>query len=257
MKSISLLVLLLVLLTSSAGGDVTITATDDGGGKLRIGYQTTGTIAPVAFALDIQLSNGVTFSNVTPLTQCFSYYPGSFRDVINPSDPDWQDPQYLPVAPAYDPGALGGLGTSGVTIEMASMLVPYLAGGSPADLSADGIIDLQDSSIFSSEWLTDAGLADLDFDGLVNFFDYAVFLNGHFDPIPAMSGDLFLLQLNGNGAEVTIANILLNSIRGGIVLEDSSSVVPVLPANVTVIVPEPATLFLFAFGGLVLRRRKS
>ena len=71
MRSISLLALIAIALTNYAKGDVTITATDAGGGKLRIGYQTTGTLAPVAFALDIQLSNGATFSNVTPLAQPF------------------------------------------------------------------------------------------------------------------------------------------------------------------------------------------
>ena len=82
MRNISLLTLLVFTLIGTAYGDVTITATDAGGGKLRIGYQTTGALAPVAFALDIQLSNGATFSNVTPLTQRFYYYPGKFRDYI-------------------------------------------------------------------------------------------------------------------------------------------------------------------------------
>jgi hypothetical protein len=255
MRSISLLALIAIALTNYAKGDVTITATDAGGGKLRIGYQTTGTLAPVAFALDIQLSNGATFSNVTPLTQRFYYYPGSFRDYINPQNPNWENPYYLPVAPHYDPAALGGLNTSGVTIEMASMLDPYLAANSNADFDADGIIDLMDSSIFSDQWLMNGGMADLDRDGLVNFRDYAVFLNGHFDPIPTLSGNILLLQLNGNGAEITTANISLNLIRGGIVLEDASFGNAILPTQVTVIIPEPATLLLLGLGGLFLRKR--
>ncbi|MGD0551634.1 MAG: PEP-CTERM sorting domain-containing protein [Sedimentisphaerales bacterium] len=260
MRRISLLAIMGIALINYAKGDVTITATDAGGGKLQIGYQATGTLAPVAFALDIQLSNGATFSSVTPLTQCFSYYPGSFRDYIIPQNPNWENPYYLPVAPNYDPFALGGLSTSGVTIEMASMLDPYLA-NSNADFDADGIINLMDSSIFSDQWLTNGGMADLDGDGLVNFHDYAVFLDGHFDTTPALSGDILLLQLNGNGAEITTANISLNLIRGGIVLEDASFGNAILPTNVTVVVPEPATLFLLTLacplgGGLFLRRRK-
>ena len=256
MRSISLLTLLVFVLIGTTYGDVTITATDAGGGKLRIGYQTTGALAPVAFALDIQLSNGATFSNVTPLTQRFYYYPGKFRDYINPTNPNWEDPHYLPVAPAYDPAALRGLGTSGMTIEMASMLDPYLAANSNADFDGDGIIDLMDSSIFSEQWLTNGGMADLDRDGSVNFRDYAVFLNGHFDPIPTLSGDILLLQLNGNGAEMTTANISLNLIRGGIVLEDASLGNTILPTQVTVIVPEPATLLLLGLGSLILRKKK-
>ena len=98
-------------------------------------------------------------------------------------------------------------------------------------------------------------MADLYSDGLVNFRDYAVFLDGHFDPIP-MSGDLLLLQLNGTGIETTTANISLNLIRGGIVLEDATVADAILPTQVTVIIPEPATLFLLTLGGLALRRRK-
>lgn len=255
MRSISLLALLVFAFIGTAYGDVTITATDAGGGKLRIGYQTTGTLTPVAFALNIQLSSGATFSNVTSLAQPFNYYPSRFRDFINPSNPNWENPNYLPTSSWGEPAALGGLGTSGVTIEMASMLNPYLATNSNADFDADGIINLMDSSIFSENWLMDGGMADLDGDGLVNFRDYAAFLDGHFDPIP-MSGDLLLLQLNGTGIEMTTANISLNLYRGGIVLEDASLGNAILPAQVTVIVPEPATLLLLGLGGLLLRKKK-
>jgi hypothetical protein len=165
------------------------------------------------------------------------------------------------VAPHYDPAALGGLNTSGVTIEMASMLDPYLAANSNADLDGDGKVDILDSSLFSDNWLTSGGMADLYPDGSVNFRDYAVFLDGHFDPLPTLSGDLFLLQLNGNGTGITTANISLNLIRGGIVLENASLGTAILPTQVTLIVPEPATLFLLTLAcplgsGLILRRKR-
>jgi hypothetical protein len=91
---------------------------------------------------------------------------------------------------------------------------------------------------------------------LVNFRDYAVFLNGHFEYTPPLSGDLLVLQLNGNGAATTTANISLNSLRGGIVLSDASLANAILPINVTVIVPEPATILLLTLGGLFLRKKK-
>jgi hypothetical protein len=255
MRRISLLAIMGITLINYAKGDVTITATDAGGGKLLIGYQATGALAPVAFALDIQLSNGATFSNVTSLAQPFYYYPSRFRDFIVTTSPNWEDPSYLPTTAWNEPAALGGLGTSGITIEMASMLDPYLAAGSNADFDHNGSVDIYDLTMFSDNWLIDGGMADLYPDGLVNFRDYAVFLDGHFDPIP-MSGDLLLLQLNGNGAEITTANISLNLIRGGIVLEDASLGNAILPTQVTVIIPEPATLFLLTLGGLTVLRKK-
>jgi hypothetical protein len=256
MRRISLLAIMGITLINYAKGDVTITATDAGGGKLLIGYQATGTLAPVAFALDIQLSNGATFSNVASLAQPFYYYPSRFRDFIVMTSPNWEDPSYLPTTAWNEPAALGGLGTSGITIEMASMLDPYLAAGSNADFDHNGSVGIYDLTMFSDNWLIDGGMADLYPDGLVNFRDYAVFLDGHFDPIP-MSGDLLLLQLNGNGAEITTANISLNLVRGGIVLEDASLGNAILPTQVTVIIPEPATLFLLTFGGLFLRKGKA
>jgi len=256
MRSISLVALVAIALTNYAKGDVTITATDAGGGKLRIGYQATGTLSPVAFALNIQLSNGVTFDNITPLTGDFPFYPARFRDYINPTNPNWEDPRYLPMASWGDPDALGGLNTSGITIEMSAMLDPYTAAGSNADFDADGIINIFDSAIFSEEWLMDGGMTDLDNSGSVDFFDYAVFLDGHFDPVPALSGDLLLLQLNGNGAEITTANISLNFIRGGVVLEDATVGNAILPTQVTVIVPEPASVILIGTGFLFARLRR-
>ena len=256
MRSIFLLTLIAIALTSYAKGDVTITAEDAGGGKLRIGYQATGTLSPVAFSLDIQLSNGVTSDNITPLTGDFPFYPARFRDYINPTNPNWEDPRYLPMASWNDPDALGGLGTSGITIEMSAMLSPHETSNPDADFNKDGTMDTWDLEIFSEEWLMDGGMADLDTDGSVNFRDYAVFLNGHFDPVPALSGDLLLLQLNGHGAGITTANISLNLTRGGVVLEDASYPAITLPTQVTVIIPEPATLLLFGLGGLILRKSK-
>jgi hypothetical protein len=261
MRNICLLAIIAISLANYAKGDVTITATDAGGGKLQIGYQATGTLAPVAFALDIQLSNGATFDNIAPLTGDFPFYPSRFRDYIDPTNPNWEDPHYLPMTAWNSPDALGGLGTSGITIEMASMLASYPANGSAADFDADGIIDILDLEIFGEQWLcdwVDGGIPDADLysDSLVNFRDYAVFLDGHFNPAPTMSGDLLLLQLNGNGAEITTANISLNFLRGGVVLEDATVGNAILPTQVTVIVPEPATILLFALSGLALRKRR-
>jgi hypothetical protein len=221
---------------------------------LRIGYEATGERIPVAFALDIHLSNGATFDSVASTTGPFFFYPASFRDYINPANPNWEYPHYLPVAPAGDLGALGGLGTSGITIEMAAMLNPYLTGDSDADFDGDGVIDLLDSSIFTEHWLMDGGLADLNGDGFVDFSDYTFLLNGSFSFIPPMAGDILWLQLNGNGAETTIASISLNLVRGGIVLEDATPAATILPTQVTVIVPEPATVVFLVLAACFVRK---
>jgi hypothetical protein len=256
MRNISLCVLFLTAASGLASGRVTVTATDVGGGKLLIGYQTTvESTTLMAFALDVQLTNGATFSNVTSQSNIFTYYPGNFRDYINPANPDWGNPNYSPLAPHTDVSALGGLNTSGITIEMASMLKPYVDFSSPADFDRDGMVGLPDVGYLSNEWLTGGAVkSDFDESGVVNFSDYAIFLEGHFNP--AMSGNLVLLQINGNGAQSTTASISLNITRGGIVIGDGTIPPFSLPGPVPIITPEPATIMLLGLGAAILRRKR-
>jgi hypothetical protein len=94
-------------------GEQTITCTNDGGELIR------------AIALDISLNNGALITSVTEVSSEYTIYPGSI--VIDPCE--LGDPSDgVIVAPgsavcdgsAYA-GTLGGIGTGGMTIEMASL----------------------------------------------------------------------------------------------------------------------------------------
>jgi hypothetical protein len=112
-----MLVLAVVLMAVPAMAAVTITASDAGSCTAAINYTSTGTL-PRAFALDITVNNGAVITGVDVAgAQPFNIYMGTIvidatGVVTNPG---------TPVAPAGVGGALGGIGTSGITIEMGSL----------------------------------------------------------------------------------------------------------------------------------------
>jgi hypothetical protein len=116
----------MLLLVSPAMG-VTITAVDEGGGVVRVGYADGAGIR--AFALDITVDNGATINSISDYkvgesnatSKGFGIFPGRFRDYVNPTTPNWGDANYNPVAPATDPGAGTGLGTGAITVELGSL----------------------------------------------------------------------------------------------------------------------------------------
>lgn len=89
-----------------------------------------------AFALDITVDKGIieeisgyTRGESTAAAPGFGIFPGNFSryitvDADTGEVADWDVADYTPVADAADPGALGGLGTSGITIEMAALYYP-------------------------------------------------------------------------------------------------------------------------------------
>lgn len=249
-------------------GTITITAQDAGNSMLRIGYEVTGgDKLPIGFGLDIILSEPAIFTDVVCASPHFSIYPGNFdRHIwLNPVTgvvDDWDVPGYIPVALPSDPGALGGLGTSGATIEMA----PYgnsvewgeLGFNWMSDITGDARIDDMDLAVFMSYWLAVTFLSqpDLNADGFVDFVDYAIFVEGRYDMLPVSVPELLLLQLDGNGASATMVTISENLIRGGIVDEQGMYFDVILPEPFTMVVPEPATLLLLGLGGLALLRRR-
>lgn len=249
------IILTVIFFGVANGGTIKINATDFGGGKVLIGYEvTSGTALPVGFGLNIQLNNQATFDSVISASTHFPIYPGTI-EILEEGSVDYG----TPIAPSDSPGALPGLGTSGVTIEMGVEGIPVQVWGfvDPRDFNGDMFIDYMDLSMFVNEWLTEESMADLNGDGVVDFVDYGIFVDMRFDAPPTSLGELLLLQLNGNGTlstQVTISPE--NTYRGGIIDSEGNFFNVLLPEPVTVIIPEPATILLLGFGGSALLRKR-
>jgi len=191
MRRILLIVAMLLIATPAFATDVVINAVDKGNNIVEVNYVVTNGPPEVrAFAFNITLTNGVTFTDINNYkvgagdVNGYGIFPGKFRDVINASNPLWSDPAYDPIAPAGDRDALGGLGTGGITVEMGSLYVT-----TP----------------------------------------------------PATSGKLFDVTLNPGSAINTTVGLAVNTTRGGVVLEDGTTVTPTLNGTVIVYLSQPPT----------------
>jgi len=120
--------LLVVALAAPAWANIAITVENLGEGRVGIDYS--GTELARAFALDITVDAGVIEAisgfKVGDNNNAYGIFPASFsRNIVVDPDTgevsDWRVDGYTPVAAADDPGALGGLGTGGITIEMGSL----------------------------------------------------------------------------------------------------------------------------------------
>jgi hypothetical protein len=126
-----ILTLAVLLLAAPAFADVTITLDKLGGGQIAVNYTSDEAELVRAFALDITAIDGniidVTDFAIGDDSGGYGIFPGTFASAnvqVNPATgqvDDWGVAGYSPVAPAGDPDALGGIGTSGVTIEMGSL----------------------------------------------------------------------------------------------------------------------------------------
>ena len=118
---------LVVMLATPVWAAINITATDLGGGVVSIDYS--GAELARAFALDITVDTGV-IESIDGYAKGddnngYGIFPANFSRYITVLDTgeveSWDESDYSPVADANDPGALSGLGTSGITIEMGSL----------------------------------------------------------------------------------------------------------------------------------------
>lgn len=124
----TVVVLLAVTLTAPAWASIAITVTDLGDGKAGIDYS--GTELARAFALDITVDAGtidaISDFAVGDDNNGYGIFPANFSrnivvDPVTGEVSDWGVAGYTPMADAGDPGALGGIGTNGITIEMGSL----------------------------------------------------------------------------------------------------------------------------------------
>lgn len=123
-------VLVVAMLTTPVWAAVTITVTDLGEGVVAIDYSSDEIELVRAFALDITVDAGtidaISDFAVGDDNNGYGIFPANFSRYIT-VDPatgevtDWSVAGYSPVADGNDPGALGGLGTNGITIEMGSL----------------------------------------------------------------------------------------------------------------------------------------
>jgi hypothetical protein len=120
--------LVVVMLATPAWASIAITATDLGDGQVGIDYS--GTELARAFALDITVDAGtidaISDFAVGDDSGGYGIFPANFSryitvDATTGEVSDWAVAGYTPVADGNDPGALGGLGTNGITIEMGSL----------------------------------------------------------------------------------------------------------------------------------------
>ncbi len=133
MKRLSIVLAALMLATPALAA-VRITAEADGD-LTAIKYATDGEKVR-AFALDITVDAGeiIAISDFmrgesTAENPGYGIFPANFGRyiMIDPNSgevADWAAEDYTPVADPCDPGALGGLGTDGITIEMGALYYP-------------------------------------------------------------------------------------------------------------------------------------
>ena len=132
-----ILSLAVALFAGPAWAVVTIRCEDEGGGVFRIEYVVEGEPNKVrAFALDITISDGVIeaiydyhVGQSTAANPGYGIFPANFGRyiIVDPATgevTDWDVNDYTPVVDPNDTGALGGLGTAGITVEMASLYYP-------------------------------------------------------------------------------------------------------------------------------------
>jgi hypothetical protein len=127
------LVLAVILIPSPATAAVYINCTDLGNGVIEFSYDFSEEPVLIrAFAFNIRLSNG-RITSIGNLSPYYWAYPGSIEINAWGEVVDWGTPA------ASGPCAIGGLGKSGMTIEMGSLYAP-VGPGSPNAPPPTGVL---------------------------------------------------------------------------------------------------------------------
>jgi hypothetical protein len=132
----------MLLLVSPVRGSVRVYVQETNG-LANINYLCTAGEVIRAFALDVTVDRGVILSVTnffvgpsTVAAQGYGIFPASFRDhitVTSGTNANWNAPGYTPLAVLADNpgGTLGGLGTSGVTLEFGAIWDPTSTASAP------------------------------------------------------------------------------------------------------------------------------
>lgn len=179
--------LAVLLLAGAASADVTISVVDKGGCMADIVYDAGAGPKVRAFALDITVDAGTIVGisgyikgESTAAAPGFGIFPANFArhitvDAATGDVADWDIADYTPVADAADPGALGGLGTAGITVEMGALYSPTDDASTEAppaagtlctiELSENATVNLAENAIRGGVVLTDATAATVVLNG--------------------------------------------------------------------------------------------
>ncbi|UCG60207.1 MAG: hypothetical protein JSU70_11920 [Phycisphaerales bacterium] len=179
--------LAVLLLASSAWADVAITVVDNGDCTADIMYDAGAGPLVRAFALDITVDvgtidgiSGYIKGESTAADPGFGIFPANFArhitvDAGTGDVADWDIAEYTPVADAADPGALGGLGTAGITIEAGALYSPTDDASTEAPpaagklctiaLSEAATVTIAENAIRGGVVLTDATAATVNITG--------------------------------------------------------------------------------------------
>jgi hypothetical protein len=133
MRKLSFLLAMLLFATPALAAVKVIIESD--GATAAVKYATDGEKVR-AFALDLTVDKGVITGisdfirgESTKAQPGYGIFPANFSRyiMVNPDSGEvanWDVNDYTPVADPCDPGALGGLGTNGITIEMGALYYP-------------------------------------------------------------------------------------------------------------------------------------
>ncbi|MHC4076550.1 MAG: hypothetical protein ACYSRZ_09110 [Planctomycetota bacterium] len=141
-----IVVLAVLLMAAPAMAAVTITAVDEGGGVVAISFsndEATGKVR--AIALDITVDGSTLITNVTDINTDYDIHPGSIVidpcDILDPGDGTISDYGSAVCDNSY-PGTEAGIGTDGVTIEMATLTASGPQSGLICKVEVDGACNL-------------------------------------------------------------------------------------------------------------------
>jgi hypothetical protein len=195
-------------------------------GEVRIWVQETNGLASVqyqclagevvrSFALDVTIDHGVIRSVTnyfrglsTAAAQGYGVFPGSFRDTItvnSGTNADWSASAYSPVAVTADSlgATLPGLNSSGVTLELAAIWDPTIAGATPPSSGTLCALELsQPANVTLAANLARGGIVGAPSDLIITPQFYGALVG------PAISGTTFLngvMTINFQGGELETA----------------------------------------------------